>query len=177
MRRPKFINKPGKNRAKWDVLVHCRKCGIPNTIKWASYKRRGKKPYECRSCAMSRPEVRKRLSASSHHLWQDPAYRERNLQGQARFRATDEWWLRKMEIGAQTRAWFADPNNRAIHKYALHEAMKKDSTKKAISEAMIKKWQEQEYRHKVTKTMQQLADELWGFRIDLARRLGQIGQD
>ncbi len=151
-----------------ELMVHCSLCQVPAIIKYRTWKAR-KRPYRCRSCAMKK--ARHKVSRGMKRHW-----RERiSSEGQFLPRRNPLSQETKDKISAAMQAHYEDPSNRVIRSISARKDAKKKARK--ISKAMRQKWLDPEYRRKVTEGNQRNADELWGFKVSLRKRLKQAGGD
>ena len=147
-----------------EVVIHCSRCQAPAIIKYRTWKAR-KRPYLCRSCAMQK--ARHKVSKGMKRHWQEVSSQDgfpprRNSPSQET----------RNKISQSMKEHWQDPANRMSRSISAHQNREKWNAN--IGEGMRKKWQDPEYRRKVTEGNRKNADELWGFKVSLKKRLKQI---
>lgn len=101
-------------------------------------------------------------------LWQSKEYKSNVSNGLIKINKTEK----NSKISKSMKLYFSNKVNKESHFINLPKVMQ--NKKKKISKAMKEKWKDDAYRNKVVESQKKNADELWGFKMDLRRKLNKL---
>lgn len=146
-------------------MDHCVDCKLPIAVKYKSYKSRKTEP-RCHSCRSAKGAASK--SAKMKQLWKTDAYKQNVSNGLININKNEK----NRKISNSMKKHFSNNANKQGHFLNLEKAMQ--DKRKKISNAMKEKWKDENYRKKVIESQKKNANELWGFKMDLRRKLNKL---
>lgn len=159
-----YISQEGP-KDNWVLIEHCIDCKLPIEIKYKSFRLRKTEP-KCHSCRSKKGSNAKSLKMKQ--LWQDKNYKKNVKTGLIKINKEEK----NKKISQSMKEYFSNPVNKQMHFFNLDKIMQEK--KKKISKAMKEKWKDDAYRNKVVESQKKNADELWGFKMDLRRKLNKL---
>lgn len=159
-----FISQDGPKDS-WTLMSHCVDCQLPMAIKYKSYRLR-KSQSRCHACrAVKSAELK---SSKMKELWKNDIYKSNVCKGLINVNKSEK----NSRISQSMKSYFSNSVNKESHFINLPKVMQ--GKKKKISRAMKEKWKDESYRNKVVESQKKNADELWGFKMDLRRKLNKL---
>lgn len=101
-------------------------------------------------------------------LWKNDIYKSNVCKGLINVNKSEK----NSRISQSMKSYFSNSVNKESHFINLSKVMQ--GKKKKISRAMKEKWKDESYRNKVVESQKKNADELWGFKMDLRRKLNKL---